>query len=99
MLAVNQLNAQVKLLEMWKALNGNKYPLEIKQQSNSHDRAVTRADAINRPCEIGKSVLTQSTCISDAIRLWNGAPHSIKNCLTAYRAKKEIETYIKTLPV
>ena len=37
--------------------------------------------------------------VSDAIRLWNGAPHSIKNCLTAYQAKKEIKAYIKTLPV
>ena len=34
MTAVNQLNGQAKLLEMWKALNIPKYPLEIKVSFN-----------------------------------------------------------------
>ena len=32
-LSVNQLNAQVKLLEVWKALNLADYPLQIQQQA------------------------------------------------------------------
>ena len=35
MLSVNQLNAQVKLLEVWKAMNVEDYPLKIKQQEVS----------------------------------------------------------------
>ena len=31
-LSVNQLNAQTKLLEMWKALNSKDYPLKIKNK-------------------------------------------------------------------
>ena len=42
-LAVNQLNAQMKLLEMWKAINVDKYPLQLKQQNSG---ATTRADAV-----------------------------------------------------
>ena len=35
MLSANQLNASVKLLEVWKALKLDKYPLEIKRQENN----------------------------------------------------------------
>ena len=32
-LSVNQFNAQIKLLEIWKSLNVEKYPLTIKVQN------------------------------------------------------------------
>ena len=99
MLAVNQLNAQIKLLEMWKSLNVEKYPTSIKKQGTVHEGAITRADKLNRPCEVGKSALTQKTCISDAIRLWNLAPDVIKQSMTVSKVKKEIKSFVKTLPV
>ena len=99
MLAVNQLNAQIKLLEMWKAINVVNYPLEIRKQNNYHIGALTRADNLNRPLEIGKSILTHNTCISDAIRLWNHAPGKVKNCLSVGQAKREIKNFVKTLPI
>ena len=43
--------------------------------------------------------LTKNTCISDAIRVWNMAPISITSCLTLYQAKKEIKSFVRTLPV
>ena len=99
MLAVNQLNAQIKLLEMWKSLNVEKYPTSITKQGPEHEGAITRADKVNRPCEVGKTTLTQKTCISDAIRLWNQAPDVIKSSATVWKAKKEIKSYVKTLPI
>ena len=33
MLSVNQLNAQVKLAEIWKAINVEDYPLNVEQQA------------------------------------------------------------------
>ena len=98
-LSVNQLNAQIKLLEIWKSLNVEKYPLTIKVQNTEHTGASTRADKSNRPVEIGKSCLTQKTCISDAIRLWNLAPEKIKCCLSVGQVKKEIKSFVKILPV
>ena len=91
MTAVNQLNGQAKLLEMWKALNIPKYPLEIKRQSQNENGVTTRADNKERPCEIGRSCLTQKTCISDAIRLWNLGPENVHLCRTVYQAKREIK--------
>ena len=85
---MNQLNAQIKLLDIWKALNVDGYPLKIKQQQavNNHG-TLTRAWAIGRPCEIGKSTLTQNTCPSDAIKLWNQLPPSITTSKNVYHAK------------
>ena len=99
MLAVNQLNVQIKLLEIWKSLNVEKYPLTVQQQSTDHSGMATKADQSQRPVEIGKTILTQKSCISDAIRVWNQAPDKIKRCLSISQAKKEIKAFVKTLPV
>jgi len=98
-MSVNQLNAQIKLLEIWKALNQKDYPLKIVQHEVKDKGVTTRAGHESRPCEIGKSVLVQKTSVSDAIRIWNRAPESIKKCKTLYCARKEIKTYAKTLPI
>ena len=99
MCGVNQLNAQSKMLEIWKALNVPKYPLEIKLQSQSSEGVSTRADKKERPCEIGKSTIAQKSCISDAIRLWNIAPEKIHLCKSLYQAKSEIKRFAKSLPI
>ena len=77
MLSVNQLNAKVKLQEVWKALNVEDYPLIVERQSSDASRVSTRADTIQKPIEIGKTLLVQKTCISDAIQLWNKAPSQV----------------------
>ena len=59
MMSVNQLNAQVKLLEIWKALNMDNYPLQVRQQNVPAMGAVTRASQRGRPVEIGKTNLTK----------------------------------------
>ncbi len=33
MMSVNQIAAQIKLTEMWKALNDSQYPLRVEQKS------------------------------------------------------------------
>ena len=75
------------------------YPLEIRQQASSENGATTRAATKGRPCDIGRSKLTQSTCISDSIKLWNVAPSAITESTTLYKAKKEIKKFVRTLPI
>ena len=98
MLSVNQLNAQVKLAEIWKALHVDDYPLQIKQQISESTRVNTRADKIGKPIEIGRSNVTQKTCVSDAIRLWNMTPDQVKNGEKLSLAKKEINKFVRQLP-
>ena len=98
MLSINQMNAQVKLLEIWKSMNIDDYPLIIDQQGANEAGVSTRGDYKRKPIEIGKTNLSQKTCISDAIRIWNQAPDSVTNSLTVTQAKNEIKKYVTSLP-
>ena len=99
MLSINQMNMQVKLLEIWKAMNIDDYPLRINQQGTNETGVSTRGDYKRKPIEIGKTTLTQKTCISDAIRLWNQVTDKVTNSLTVTQAKNEIKKYAMTLPI
>ena len=67
---------------VWKALNVEDYPLEIKQQSNDPDRVGTRACQRGRPIDIGMTNLTKNSSVSDAVRIWNSAPLEITKATT-----------------
>ena len=99
MSSVNQLNAQCKLLEIWKALNVGDYPLKSVQQTVNHDGVWTRADSRGRPLNIGKSNVVQRTCVSDAIRLWNQAPQEVTSSPNLSMAKSARKKYARKLPV
>ena len=99
MSSVNQLNAQVKLVEIWKALNVDDYPLKIERQSTQSNGVSTRADSRGKPIGIGKSLITQRSSVSDAIHLWNLAPESITTSNSLFHAKREIKKYARQLPI
>ena len=80
LLSVNQINAKVKLQEIWKVLNIVDYPLKIKLNEAQADQVVTRAMMNRTPLEMGSTTLKSKTCVSDAIKLWNLAPNDIKSC-------------------
>ena len=67
MLSVSQLNSNIKLLEKWKALNVEDYPLKIDLHEINPENRITRAASSGRPRKIGKSLLSQKTSVSDAI--------------------------------
>ena len=99
MLSVNQINAKIKLQEIWKAQNLPDYPLKIENKSISVDNPVTRACTSGMLIETSRKTLTEKTRISDAIRLWNNAPAVIKECTTLHLAKKATKTFVKKLPI
>ena len=99
LLSVNQLNAKVKLQEIWKVMNIDNYPLKISLNEVQLDKMVTRAMINRTPKELGSTTLISKTCVSDAIRLWNLAPESIKNCATLHSLKKKSKEFVKTLPI
>ena len=66
LMSVNQINAQIKLLEIWKSQKLKDYPLEVRQQTPKIDETSTRACTKGRLCELGKTSVVQNTCISDA---------------------------------
>ena len=92
-------NVYVKLLEIWKALNVDDYPLKVQRQSRDDSRVSTRADSVKKPVEIGKTPVVQKTCVSDAIRIWNMAPDIITTCSSLSVAKSEIKKFVRQLPI
>ena len=79
LLSVNQINAKVKLQEMWKVLNVDNYPVKIKINEAQVDKMETRAMSNRTPKELGSTTLISKTCISDAIKIWNHAPIVMRN--------------------
>ena len=99
MLSVNQINAQVKLTEMWKAHNIENYPLKIEKKLYNPNLAVTIAACTGALLEQGFSQISSKTFKNDAIRVWNKCPRNIKECVSIYSAKKFIKEFVSTLPV
>jgi hypothetical protein len=99
MLSVNQIAAQIKLIEMWKASNDPKYPMKMKirdlQETGMQTRSITRRDL----AEFGRSILAKKSFTCDAARVWNKAPAKIRAAKTLTTAKKAIRVYSNSLPI
>jgi hypothetical protein len=99
MLSVNQIAAQIKLTEMWKASNDPQYPIKMKtrerQENAVETRSVTRGDLT----EVGRSTRAKKSFICDAAKVWNKAPEKIRTSKTLTTAKKAIREHCKSLPI
>ena len=93
------MNAQTKLLEIWKASNLENYPTKLTKMVVSENMSTTRAINSGKLMDLGVSNLSKCTFHNDAIKAWNVAPISIKSCKTIFAAKREIRIFVKTLPV
>ena len=87
MSAVNQIMAQIKICEMWKANNIDNYPIKVETPQRNKESKVTRAITNNVLKESAKSNVTMSTFINDAIKAWNKCPDNIKEA-KSYNAAK-----------
>ena len=82
MLSINQINTQIKLTEMWKAIHNPNYPIETKRQYVSGNDVVTRSITSGKLLQTGKNNVILNTFIIDSARLWNKAPTDLKNSET-----------------
>ena len=94
MLSVNQLNASIKLTELWKAVNNKECPLKISNPVHDNPLRNMRTRNDNALVEKGITNLRQSTFINDGTRLWNLAPEEVTVCATLYMAKKQIKKFV-----
>ena len=88
LLSVNQINAQIKLLEVWKSKNYDSYPIQWPNRKDQINREGLKSS--NKPDLVikGKSFLQSLTFINDAANVWNGAPSAIKDCTSLSSVKK-----------
>ena len=101
LLSVNQLAAQIKYLEVWKAVYVEGYSIELepykKDKPLSHHELRTQKNRVFNDSARLK-IASQSFNI-DAARLWNLGPASITESVTITLAKKAIQIFVKTLPI
>ena len=55
MLSVNQMNAQIKLGEVWKSIHTTGYPTTFENQKPEEGRSTTRVSSKGRLIETGKN--------------------------------------------
>ena len=74
MLSINQMNAQIKLLEIWKTISVKDYPIKTKFVSRSDDIVITRAFSLGYLQENRLTNFSKRTFLNDATHIWNLAP-------------------------
>ena len=99
MLSVNQINAQAKIMDLWKAIHDPDHPSKIEKMEHDPNACLTRSVANGDLKEFGKSGLVQSTFLSDASKAWNNCPREVKDCDSIWKAKKAIRNFVEKLPV
>ena len=100
-MSVNQLAAQIKLLEVWKSTNIIGYSVQLENnqlQRNTNGREV-RPPTVKLWKDDTRVTNAKESFLRDAAKLWNNAPLSVKNAKTIYLAKKEIVKYCKTIAI
>ena len=99
MLSVNQVNAQIKLTEIWKSLKVDDYPIHCQKLKYNPEARSTRASERGDLISDAASSKSQATFLNDAFKIWNAAPIEIKNSNTLAMAKKVIRNFVTTLPI
>ena len=99
MLSVNQMNAQIKLSEMWKATNDEDHSFKISKRVPDQESRAMRSISNEVISVLSFSDLSKQTFINDGIKAWNKAPLSIKSCKTYASVKIEIKKFVKTIPI
>ena len=99
MMSVNQINAQMKLSEMWKAVRDNDHPFNLEKKLAGPEVRSMRSITNGTLPVSSFSELSKNTFINDGVKAWNLAPISIKECNTFASAKIAIKKFVKTIPI
>ena len=99
MLSVNQTMAQIKITEVWKAMNSENNPLKFTQQQPAINGRETRGVSSGKLVQEKGSKLAKDSFIYDATKIWNDAPESIKASKSLLSAKAENKKYCCNLPI
>ena len=99
MLSVNQINAQIKICEMWKSTRIPKYPIKTELIQRPADVANTRAVSLGELKEGKLSNASQRTFLNDAMHIWNKTPiniglNTVSNSGGGRILKKKLTTYV-----
>ena len=101
LLSVNQLSAQIKLQEVWKAVHIEKYGVSLDPYSAHQDVSgrVLRPQPNRIFNDTTRLVLAEHSFHVDAAKLWNTAPINVTNASRLRMAKKAILEHVLNMPI
>ena len=79
-LSINQIMAQIKLTEIWKAFNNENYPIKVTKMKDVLPERYLRSKVESEKIllEVGVTEISKKTFTNDGIKLWNRCPSVIK---------------------
>ena len=95
MLSVNQTQAHIKLLEMWKSKNIANYPIKPITTTPTENGITTRS-ATSEQFRLNE---TPMTFIGDTTRLWNQTSTDLKQAKTLCASKRIAKKLAKYFPI
>ena len=97
-LSVNQLAAEIRLMEVWKSLNLEDYCSKSLFQEVERER--TTSSTGSRKLKMNfKTKIRESSFYYQSLRVWNSAPEDVTNPSNESQAKSAIRRFVLSLPV
>ena len=102
-LSINQLACEVRLIEVWKAINQENHCLNqsinYMFEKATANQGITRSAGLNRLKAGFRSKIRENIFTYPSIQIWNSAPPEVTTAETESQARDAIRKYVKTLPL
>ena len=98
-LSLNQMACEIRLIEVWKALNLESHCLNKIFKMAATNEGNTRSAGSNKLKSHFKSKIRENSFAYPSVQLWNSAPPEITTETTESRVKKAVRKFVKTLPI
>ena len=98
-LSINQLSCEIRLIEVWKALNLNNNCLANLFEKATANNGRTRSAGLNKIKPPFKSRVRENSFVYPSIQIWNSAPSEVTTAETESKARTAIRKYVQTLPI
>ena len=100
LLSVNQLAAEIKLIEVWKSIHVKGSPISMEPYNPNIRLTQSLRAKHNRVYnDTSRLMVSKSSFNIDAARLWNLTSTKIRHAETLTEAKKLIKKLVKTFPI
>ena len=101
LLSVNQLSAEIKLIEVWKSINVGGCPISLApyNQNQGPNDYLLRPKPTRVFKDTSRLMMSQSSFNIDAAKVWNMAPIDVQSATTICGAKRAIKNFCKSLPI
>ena len=98
-LSINQLTCEIRLIEVWRALNEENHCHKSLFEMAHSNQGSTRSAGLNNLKSCFKTKIRENNYSYPSIQIWNSAPSDVTTAATESAARRAIKKYVKTLPI